>query len=102
MKLEGRYYSKNIDVLGYHDLNDRPGFQMALQEVNGKYYLYCASFRHPGITILDVTDPGKMRFVRYVEGPQLKGQLVNKIQVADGLSCARWGQGFLSAQYCMG
>ena len=56
MKLEGRYYSKNIDVLGYHDLNDRPGFQMALQEVNGKYYLYCASFRHPGITILDVTD----------------------------------------------
>lgn len=93
MKLEGRYYSKNIDVLGYHDLNDRPGFQMALQEVNGKYYLYCASFRHPGITILDVTDPGKMRFVRYVEGPQLKGQLVNKIQVADGLMLCALGTG---------
>ena len=30
MKPEGRYYSKNIDVLGYHDLNNRPGFQMAL------------------------------------------------------------------------
>jgi len=26
-------YRKNIELLGYHDLKDRPGFQMAMQVV---------------------------------------------------------------------
>lgn len=86
-------YSKNVELLGYHDLNDRPGFQMAMQEVNGKYYLYVSHFRHPGVSILDVTDPANMRFVRYLEGPNMSGQLINKIQVADGLMICALGTG---------
>jgi hypothetical protein len=78
-------YSKNVELLGFHDLKDRPGFQMAMQVVDGRYYLYVSHFRHSGWTIMEVTDPEKPRFVRFIEGPQLSGQVTNKIQVADGL-----------------
>ncbi len=74
-----------MELLGYHDLKDRPGFQMAMQVVDGRYYLYVSHFRHSGWTIMEVTDPEKPRFVRFIEGPQLSGQVTNKIQVADGL-----------------
>jgi hypothetical protein len=80
-----RSYSKNMELIGYHDLNDKPGFQMAMQEVDGRYYLYVSHFRHSGWTILDVTDPTSPRFVRFIEGPDLVGQVTNKLQVADGL-----------------
>ena len=86
-------YSKNVELLGFHDLHDRPGFQMALQSVEGRYYLYVSHFRHPGVSILEVTDPASPRFVRYIEGPQLAGQVVNKIQVADGLMLCALGTG---------
>lgn len=86
-------YSKNIEQIGFHDLNGRPGFQMAMQEVNGKYYLYVSHFRHSGWTILDVTDPESPECVNFIEGPQLKGQLTNKIQVADGLMICALGTG---------
>ena len=52
-----KYYIKNMELIGYHDLKDRPGFQMAAQVVDGRYYLYVSHFRHSGWTILDVTDP---------------------------------------------
>ena len=29
-------FAKNIEVIGYHDLKEKPAFQMAMQEVNGK------------------------------------------------------------------
>ena len=83
--IDGKYYIKNMDLIGYHDLDEKPGFQMAMQEVDGRYYLYFSHFRHSGWTILEVTDPEKPRFVRFIDGPQLSGQTTNKIQVADGL-----------------
>lgn len=82
---ERKYYIKNMELLGFHDLDGKPGFQMAMQEVNGRYYLYMSHFRHSGWSILEVTDPENPRFVRFIEGPQLSGQVTNKIQVADGL-----------------
>ena len=90
---DGKYYSKNIEWIGYHDLAGRPGFQMAMQETDGKYYLYVSHFRHPGITILEVTDPASPRFVRYIECSAQSGQLINKIQVADGLMLCAMGTG---------
>ena len=50
-------FAKNIELIGYHDLNGKPGFQMAMQEVGGKYYLYVAHFKSSGWSILEVTDP---------------------------------------------
>ncbi len=48
---------KNMEFVGFDDLNGKPGFQMAMQKANGHYYLYATSFRWNGINILDVTDP---------------------------------------------
>ena len=47
MKMENTY-SKNVELIGYHDLNDRPGFQMAMQEIDGKYYLYVSAHCNAG------------------------------------------------------
>src|SRR5437763_1576822 len=66
--------AKNIEQVGYHDLNGKPGFQMAMQEVDGRYYIYSATFAHPGWHILDVTDPAKPDYVKWIDGPPLKGQ----------------------------
>jgi hypothetical protein len=90
---ENKSYIKNMELIGYHDLNDRPGFQMAAQVVDGRYYLYVSHFRHSGWTILEVTDPASPRFVRFMEGPDLVGQVTNKIQVADGLMLCALGTG---------
>ena len=94
----GKSYINNMELIGYHDLAGRPGFQMAMQEIDGRYYLYVSHFRHSGWTILEVTDPEHPRFVRFIEGPNLSGQCTNKIQVADGLMLCAMGTGI---PFCM-
>jgi hypothetical protein len=81
----GKSYSKNVEMLAYHDLNGRPGFQMAMQEFEGRYYLYLAHFKHAGWDIVEVTDPSRPRFVKFIPGPDLAGQTTPKIQLADGI-----------------
>jgi len=92
--MENRSYAKNVDLIGYHDLQGRPGFQMAMQVVDGRYYLYLAHFSHHGWTVMEVTDPSRPRFIRFVEAPrELTGLSTCKIQVADGLMiCSLGGQ----------
>ncbi|HHD7495675.1 TPA: LVIVD repeat-containing protein [Klebsiella oxytoca] len=80
---------KNMELIGYNDLGGKPGFQMAMQKANGRYYLYTASFRNNGWNILDVTEPTKPRNIKWLEGPWLNdqmkdGQSTPKIQLADG------------------
>jgi hypothetical protein len=77
-------FAKNVDVLAYHDLDDKPWFQMAMQEVGGRYYLYASHFKHSGWAIVDVTEPTKPEYLKFIPGPDLKGQGTPKIQVADG------------------
>jgi hypothetical protein len=73
-------------MLGYHDLGGRPGFQMAMQIVNGRYYLYLGSFAHAGWNILEVTDPAKPSKHVWLPYPGDKsGTVFPKVQVADGL-----------------
>ena len=86
-------YAKNIEVIGYHDLGGKPGFQMAMQEVNGRFYLYTGHFKASGWTILEVTDPSKPRLVKFVPGPDLPGQVTIKLQVADGIMVTSLSQG---------
>ncbi|HEY5528310.1 MAG TPA: hypothetical protein VIL51_02530, partial [Thermoleophilia bacterium] len=86
-------FAKNIEVLGYSDLDGKPGFQMAMQEVAGRYYLYLAHFKHSGWTIMDVTDPSKPEYLKFVPGPDKAGQVTLKIQVADGLMITALQQG---------
>jgi len=90
-------YIKNMEVVGFHDLHGVMAFQMALYKTSeGKYYMYCGSFKGPGWTILDVTDPTKPRHVKFFEAcdpNEYKKQSTPKIQVADGLMLAALGGG---------
>jgi hypothetical protein len=86
--MQGKYYIKNMDLVGFHNVNDKMAFQMAYYEAKGRRYLYCACFRDPGWHILDVTDPEHIRYIKWLECPDLnKFPNTNcpKIQVADGL-----------------
>lgn len=89
--------SRNMEFIGYDDLNEKPGFQMAMQKANGKYYLYAASYGSNGINILDVTDPSHPKNLKWMEGPWAEGntthegQGIPKIQVADGLMLTAHG-----------
>jgi hypothetical protein len=76
------YYAQNVEPIGYHDLNGRPAFKLALQEVNSRWYLYLAHLWHRGWSILDVTDPTAPELVRHISGPENTWTI--QIQVAEG------------------
>ncbi|MCE2981454.1 MAG: hypothetical protein LW923_16655, partial [Betaproteobacteria bacterium] len=60
----GKAYSKGFEMVGYTDLQGRPGFKMALHRVPGnpttgageRWYLYTAQFWCSGFSIVEVTD----------------------------------------------
>jgi hypothetical protein len=68
MKVNGSF-SKNVEGIGYCDLDDRPAFKMAIREVAGRWYLYTGHFWHSGWSIVDVTDPAQPRLARFISGP---------------------------------
>ncbi|WP_296117379.1 LVIVD repeat-containing protein [uncultured Eubacterium sp.] len=79
---------KNVEYIGYCDLNRKPGFQMAMyKSPENRYYLYAACFRDNGFNIVDVTDPSAP-VAKWVEGdwigPIHDGQSLPKIQTGDG------------------
>jgi hypothetical protein len=76
------YFAQNVEPISYHDLNGRPAFKLALQEVNDRWYLYLAHLWHRGWSILDVTDPTAPEFVGYIPSPENTWTI--QIQVADG------------------
>jgi hypothetical protein len=65
----GTYQLDGIEVVGYHDLDGRPGFKMAIKERSGRWYLYLGQLWQPGWAILDVTDPTDPSVVRSIDGP---------------------------------
>jgi len=75
-------FSKNVDLVGYDDLDGHSGFKLAMQEVDGSFYLYVAALWEPGLNIIDVTDPEHPRYVRWVSGPP--GTWTLQVQVAEG------------------
>ena len=75
-------FSRNIEPVGYHDLNGRPAFKLAMQEVNNRGYLYVAHLWHRGWSVLDVTDPAAPEFRAFVAGPENSWTI--QIQVAEG------------------
>lgn len=79
----GRFWSRNIDIAGYCHLDGRPAFKLAVQERAGRWYLYVAHLWHRGWSIIDVTDPGDPRPVRYIEGPPNTWTI--QLQIADEL-----------------
>ncbi len=76
------YFAHNVEPIGYHDLNGKPAFKLALQEVNNRWYLYLAHLWHRGWSILDVTDPAGPEYVAFIPGPENTWTI--QIQVAEG------------------
>jgi hypothetical protein len=75
-------YAENVRLIGYHDLEGRPGFKLAMQEVEGRFYLYMGHLWHSGWSVLDVTDPRAPKQCAWLPGPPNTWTL--QIQVADG------------------
>ncbi|MGI5212348.1 LVIVD repeat-containing protein [Plantactinospora sp. CA-290183] len=63
-------YARNVEVVGYSDLDHRPGFKMAVREKRGRWYLYLGHFWHSGWTVLDVTRPARPEVAAFVPGPE--------------------------------
>jgi hypothetical protein len=76
------YFAHNMEVLSYHDLGGRPAFKLAMQEVNGSWYLYMGHLWHRGWSILDVTDASGPELVAFIPGPENTWTI--QIQVAEG------------------
>ena len=76
------HHSHNVDHVGYHDLQGRPAFKLAMQEVGGRWYLYMGHLWHRGWTVLDVTDPTHPQHVIFLPGPENTWTI--QVQVADG------------------
>jgi hypothetical protein len=95
--------SKNVQFVSYHDLNRKPGFKMAMQVVDGRWYMYLGHIWHRGWTILDVTDPANPETLKFVDGPENTFTL--QVQVADGLmitSLEKIGAGIKGREHIWG
>lgn len=77
------YLASNVELISYHELDNRPAFKMAMQVVDGRWYLYLAHLWHRGWTIMDVTNPAHPDIVKFVPGPE--NTFTTQIQVADGI-----------------
>jgi len=75
--------AKDFDLVGYHDLEERPAFKMAMQVVRGRWYLYLGHFWTSGWSIVDVTEPAKPEYVKFIPGPE--NTLTVQVQVAEGI-----------------
>src|ERR1043166_6331579 len=76
------FFSHNIDLIGYHDLDGNPAFKLAMQEVNGRWYLYVAHLWHRGWSILDVSDASAPELAAFISGPENTWTI--QVKVADG------------------
>jgi hypothetical protein len=64
------FTASNFQVVGYSEIDGRPGFKMAIREVGGRWYMYMGHLWHRGWTIMDVTDPAKPQVLKFVPGPE--------------------------------
>src|SRR5215468_1105474 len=80
----GQPWIHNFEQVGYLDLEGRPGFKMALHKAGERWYLYVAMLWASGWSIVEVTDPTKPRFVKFIPGPPNTWTL--QVQIADGIA----------------
>ena len=61
-------FSKNLEAVGYTDLDGLRGFKLAIKEHKGKWYLY-TGMRTGGWLIIDVTNPRAPKYLKKIAGP---------------------------------
>ena len=52
----GKFWSHNVDIAGYCDFDGKPAFKLAIQEYEGRWYLYVAHLWHRGWSIVVIMD----------------------------------------------
>lgn len=77
--LPAGFYAKNVSVVGYNNLDDRPAFKMSIVKSGDRWYLYMGHFWVSGWTILDVTDPANSKVVKFIPGP--RGAFTGQIDI---------------------
>lgn len=90
MKIE-KGYAKNFDLVGYHDLEGKPALKIAMQVVNNRWYLYLGHFWIKGWSIVDVTNPAKPEYIKFIPGPD--NTSTAQVQVADGIMITALSKG---------
>ena len=78
----GKAYAKGLKPVGYHDLNGKPGFKMAIHKKADRWYLYSPGLWDSGFHILDITDPTDPKHIRWVAGHPNTWTL--QVQIAEG------------------
>ncbi len=68
-KPPGPWTARNLRVVGYSEVNRRPPFKLAIQEVGGRWLLYMGHLWDRGWTIMDVTKPQDPRVLNFIPGP---------------------------------
>ena len=84
-------YAKNIELVGYHDLEGKPALKIAMQVVNDRWYLYLGHFWIKGWSIVDVTNPARPEYLKFIPGPPNTSSA--QIQVADGIMITALSKG---------
>lgn len=79
----GTLECEGFELVGFSDLDGRPGFKLALHERNGRWLLYTGDLWESGWSVLDVTDPGAPTVVNHIPGPPATWTI--QLQVADDL-----------------
>jgi hypothetical protein len=74
------YAAKNMRAVGYLDM--QPPFKLAIQEVDGRWYLYTGHVWVSGWSIIDVTDPTAPELLKFIEGP--KNSWAGQMEIEDG------------------
>ena len=78
--------AKGVELVGYNDLDGRPGFKLAIHRDGERWLLYLGHFWHSGWSVVDVTDSSDPTQVGFIEAPPNTWTL--QVQAADGLLVA--------------
>jgi hypothetical protein len=75
--------SEGFELVGYCDLEGRPGFKLALHERDGRWLLYTGHLWESAWSVVDVTDPANPSVVHRMAGPDATWTI--QVQAADDL-----------------
>ena len=94
---------KDLDLVGYHDLQGRGAYQPVITEQGGRWIAYIGhhggALRNPltravednGTSIIDVTDPHAPRYLHHIPGE--RGSGAQMVRVCKGSDLPRAGRG---------
>ncbi len=63
--------ASHVEPIGYTDLGGHRGaFKIAVTRCQDRWYLYTGHLWHSGWSIVDVTDPARPQFLKFIPGPE--------------------------------